>query len=288
MTIIKRPSISCGTICLNEEKFITPFLNNVVDKVDEIVIVEGGSTDSTIEQIQQFNSDKIKLYHFKQGKSYSDDWRENEHRNYMLNCCCMDYILLLDVDHMVEDDFLSKFFDIIKRHPLKLYFDIQEIHYFGGLDYVRVNSGSDNKWTPQKRLGLVKNYKGLEYSNRPNHCQIIKKRIRRPLLTDIVFHHLHYAFITDWGIKERDNRSGDFMFLHKKTDEIRVDPTLQLLKNDNYQIKKGRRIELMPAKEMIPDLQYPRALKSLIKRNGRSGKASMEWIELVKDSNQYK
>ncbi len=57
----KKISISLCMITLNEEKYLKKALKNVSPFVDEIVIVDGGSTDRTAEIARQFGAKVI--YH---------------------------------------------------------------------------------------------------------------------------------------------------------------------------------------------------------------------------------
>lgn len=48
----------------NEEDFIEGSLNLILPFVEEVIVVDNGSTDRTLELIKRFNSDKIKIYDF--------------------------------------------------------------------------------------------------------------------------------------------------------------------------------------------------------------------------------
>ena len=52
--------ISVCIIAKNEEKYISDCINSVINLVDEIIVLDTGSTDKTIEICQNFN--KLKLY----------------------------------------------------------------------------------------------------------------------------------------------------------------------------------------------------------------------------------
>jgi glycosyltransferase involved in cell wall biosynthesis len=54
--------VSLVTTVLNEEKTIEKFLDSVISqtrKPEEVVIVDGGSTDETLEKVQKFKSSKV-------------------------------------------------------------------------------------------------------------------------------------------------------------------------------------------------------------------------------------
>ncbi|MEL4024101.1 glycosyltransferase family 2 protein [Lysinibacillus endophyticus] len=86
--------ISLAMIVKNEGKYIERCLNSVKELVDEIVIVDTGSTDNTISRIKQFPN--IKLFEFE----WCDDF--SIARNYSIEKTTGDYILVLDADEYVE------------------------------------------------------------------------------------------------------------------------------------------------------------------------------------------
>ena len=85
--------ITAIVLTFNEEKNITECLQSIKDLCDEILIVDSGSTDKTIEIAKQF-TDKIFSHPF---ENYS------QQRNWALNNLPIknDWILNLDADHRV-------------------------------------------------------------------------------------------------------------------------------------------------------------------------------------------
>jgi len=86
--------ISLAMIVKNEELNIEKCLNSVVGLVDEIVIVDTGSTDNTIEKIKQFPD--VKLFYF----DWCDDF--SIARNYSIEKTSGDYVLVLDADEYIH------------------------------------------------------------------------------------------------------------------------------------------------------------------------------------------
>jgi tetratricopeptide (TPR) repeat protein len=76
-------------IVKNEQRWLEDCLNSVKDLVDEMIIVDTGSRDKTIEIAQRFGA---KLFHH----SWSGDF--SEPRNYSLGYATGDWILVLDAD----------------------------------------------------------------------------------------------------------------------------------------------------------------------------------------------
>jgi len=84
------------TLCMitkNEEKNIACCINSVRHLIDEIVVVDTGSTDSTINQALQAGA-----------MVFDYNWQHNfaEARNYGLDQANGDWILVLDADEMLE------------------------------------------------------------------------------------------------------------------------------------------------------------------------------------------
>lgn len=91
--INNRPSLSACMIVKNEEKFLAQCLTSIKNAVDEIIIVDTGSTDKTIEIAQSFGA---KVYHHPWKNSFS------EARNHSLRYATCDWILQIDADETLE------------------------------------------------------------------------------------------------------------------------------------------------------------------------------------------
>lgn len=91
--------ISLCMIVKNEEDVIGRCLECVKDIVDEIIIVDTGSTDSTVKIASNFTNN---IYHF----DWVDDFAKA--RNYSFSKATKDYILWLDADDVIlEKDVLG-------------------------------------------------------------------------------------------------------------------------------------------------------------------------------------
>lgn len=88
------PTISLCMIVRNEEKSLGRCLSSVADIVDEIVIVDTGSTDRTKEIAAGFGA---RIYDF--------EWVDNfaAARNYSFSLGTCDYLLWLDADDVIEE-----------------------------------------------------------------------------------------------------------------------------------------------------------------------------------------
>lgn len=86
--------ITAIILTFNEEKNIIDCLNSVADWVDEIIVVDSGSTDATLTLISTFKSVKVVHHAF---ENYA------KQRNWALHniAFCNDWLLMLDADHRV-------------------------------------------------------------------------------------------------------------------------------------------------------------------------------------------
>lgn len=89
----KRRVISLAIIVKNEEKTIKECIIGAKNLVDEIVIVDTGSSDNTLKILEQYPM--IKIYHFEWNNNFSIA------RNFAIQQCTGDYILVLDADEYV-------------------------------------------------------------------------------------------------------------------------------------------------------------------------------------------
>src|SRR3972149_2146143 len=102
---IRNPTLSLCMIVKNEEKFLPACLESVKGHVDEIIIVDTGSTDRTVEIAESYNA---KIYHHPWKNSFS------KARNYSLKYATCDWILILDADEEIVKKDAHKLRKVIK------------------------------------------------------------------------------------------------------------------------------------------------------------------------------
>lgn len=90
---MEKNTISACMIVKNEEKHIEKCLKSLVNQVDEIVIIDTGSTDKTIEISKQYTQ-----------KIYKIRWENNfsKARNYSIKFALKKYILIIDADEFLD------------------------------------------------------------------------------------------------------------------------------------------------------------------------------------------
>ncbi len=85
------------SVCLivkNEERYIKDCIEKVLPFADEIVVVDTGSTDKTLEVLNDYN---CKIYKFE----WCDDF--SKARNFSVEMASYDWVLILDADEHVAD-----------------------------------------------------------------------------------------------------------------------------------------------------------------------------------------
>jgi glycosyltransferase involved in cell wall biosynthesis len=102
------PALSLSMIVRNEESVLGNVLGDVVDLCDELVVVDTGSVDRTVEIAQSFGA---RVMHF----DWIDDFAAA--RNYALDLCSGPWILWLDADDRVPAEAQAGFRSIIEELP---------------------------------------------------------------------------------------------------------------------------------------------------------------------------
>ncbi|GGE54053.1 glycosyltransferase [Priestia taiwanensis] len=118
----KCPTISLCMIVKNEEETIGRCLECVQQFVDEIVIVDTGSTDKTKEIVQTFTDS---LYEFE----WINDFAAA--RNFAFSNATKDYILWLDADDIIDEENQQKFIEL----KSSLTFDVDAVSMFYHLTF---------------------------------------------------------------------------------------------------------------------------------------------------------
>lgn len=94
------PTISLCMIVKNEEMNLAHCLDSVADLVEEIIIVDTGSKDRTVEIASHYTT-----------KVYSHPWKDDfsDARNYSFSKAAMDYCMWMDADDILEEREKDKF-----------------------------------------------------------------------------------------------------------------------------------------------------------------------------------
>ncbi len=107
----QNPTLSLCLIVKDEEVFLPRCLDSVKDYVDELIIVDTGSTDSTVEIAKRYGA---KVYHHPWENSFS------KARNYSIKYATCDWIMWLDADEEIDRNDAHKLKEVIKDNDVNV------------------------------------------------------------------------------------------------------------------------------------------------------------------------
>lgn len=140
-------NISVCIIVKNEEKYIEDCLNSVLDIASEIIVLDTGSTDRTIEICSKFS--KVSLYHM--------NWEDNFSKamNKCISYAKYEWILCIDADERINEFSQLYLKDCLETHKHKDKSLIIKFHS------VNVNS---NRFTQNYfKCGVLRNNRGIHF-----------------------------------------------------------------------------------------------------------------------------
>ena len=210
--------ISVITTILNEEFFLHYYLACIATFADEFVTTDGGSNDKSLDLLHLFAKKypkiRVDIKETQQaGKPYTEDWKQGNVLNDLLDRCTNEYVVLLDADELVDaDEILSTVQQLSTTN--KSLVNFMHIPFWGDLHHVRCSTPNDPRWygTPIARIIKRSEWKYMEVEHHSAPCHRTHGRSDKAWQTtvesSIRLYHLHYGF-GNRGIKINDNRAGD-------------------------------------------------------------------------------
>jgi glycosyltransferase involved in cell wall biosynthesis len=220
------PVLTLCMIVKNEERYLADCLQSVKGIADEIVIVDTGSTDSTIEIAQSYNAN---VHYFEWINDFSAA------RNYALSKSTGDWILYLDADERLDEK--------SKRDLLKIISSPQKIGYYCNVLSIDRESGRDHSL---RYVRLFCNIPGLKFIGKV-HEQIEPSLYEcgvALITSKILINHIGYNV----GLEEKQNKAKRNLFLlledynHGKSPYVayQLGLTYQVLNDDENAAKYFR------------------------------------------------
>jgi len=166
-------TLSLCMIVKDEESFLPKCLNSVKDHVDEIIIVDTGSTDNTIKIANSYGA---KIFHHAWEDSFS------KARNISLKYATCDWILILDADEEVDKEDARKLRDVIRDNIVNMIYLPVFSKFNKGKDLAACNS----ERIFRNHLGFY--YEGIVH-NSLKHADNIKRISKK---TNIKIYHYGY------------------------------------------------------------------------------------------------
>ncbi len=195
--------ISVCIICKNEEKNIGQCLE-AVSWADEIIVVDSGSTDKTIEIAKEF-TDKIFIHNDWQGFGMQRQRAEQHASN--------DWVFALDCDEVVSDALKEEILFAVKQAKREQVFYLNRLTNFCG-QYI-YHSG----WYPDK-IARIYNKTVYQYNSNLVHESVACKGCERKYLKNNLIHFQYedlflyinkrnnYAQISASGKLKKGKKSG--------------------------------------------------------------------------------
>nr|WP_243183086.1 TPR domain-containing glycosyltransferase [Anaerosolibacter carboniphilus] len=138
--------LSLCVIAKNEEKNLPRCIESVRDIVDEIIIVDTGSTDDTVKIAECYGA---KVFCYQWNDNFSDA------KNFAFLQATGDWILTMDADEEINSSDREKICSLLDN-------DAIDIYLFHTLSYVGSSPGVDT--ASNLNIRLIRNHKGYQYT----------------------------------------------------------------------------------------------------------------------------
>lgn len=216
--------LSVAMIVKDEEANIRRALESIVDVVDEIIVVDTGSTDRTPEIVKEY-TDKL----------YFHEWQNDfsEARNYSLQFPTCEWVLIYDADEEASESFRKNIRDFLKSLDKSV-----NTVYLPTISYLDIDlTKTEVASTPRIfRRGTI-SYKNVVHN----------QAIYKPKVVHANFPILHYGYIWTRSLrKKKYERTGNLIREHLQTAKEpleRIYYLVQLYKTESiggYTYKKNQ------------------------------------------------
>ncbi len=189
------PTISLCMIVKDEEQFIKDFLDSIKDLVDEIIVVDTGSKDKTVEIAKKF-TDKIFFKEFNNNFS--------ELRNFSIEKATKDWVLWLDPDERINKEDFNKIKELAKNKNKLGYSFIQKTYTNITIHprFVAEEAHGFKGYFVRRICKLFQNNRGIKFQY-PVH-ETVKDSIDNIERTDIVINHFPELKNREFLIQKQD------------------------------------------------------------------------------------
>ncbi|MCX7737337.1 MAG: glycosyltransferase family 2 protein [Candidatus Kapabacteria bacterium] len=169
----KTQSISAAIITFNEEDNIGRTLESLKNFADEIIIIDSGSADRTIQIANHYEA-----------KVFTEEWKGfSGQKNSLIQKCNSEWILFLDADEVPTEELKNS---IIKNLTSNIEFDgyfiKRKTHYLGKL--------LKHSWQPDSKLRLVRKSSNPKWIGDEIH----EKLLIDGLTSELDGYLIHYSY----------------------------------------------------------------------------------------------
>lgn len=204
--------LSACLLTFNEERWIDLCIEHMYDYVDEILCLDGGSTDNTLKILDRY--DKVHYYVIPQPAQSRGcvGWNEGDRRNIIQDVAHGDWILCLGCDELLDDVVWEELDDMLDKKDI-LGWGFYRINYYYNFEYHKPIHQPANG-------GEVRIYQNLpdvqwETGNAHNFLRYGQQRMydRSDIVnTRYLIHHLHRIGIRGHkAVFDRRNGEDNYM-----------------------------------------------------------------------------
>lgn len=188
---IESTGITLCMIAKNEEEFISQSINSVKEIVDEIIVVDTGSSDNTKEICRSLGARVIELDWdvYKNGFSYP--------RNLSIRNASTSWILRIDADEYIPKKYLSEILNLTKENNDGYIFPIK--------NFLENPNNKKPKWVLSETCRLFRSYPEIEYRGSVHEeldeswKDLAKLRNKRNekgiIIKKVPFHIYHFGYL---------------------------------------------------------------------------------------------
>ena len=205
---MEKPRLTVAIIACNEEDRIPSVLDAVSSLASEIVVVDSGSTDRTVELCRQRG---VKVFHH--------EWEGfTRQKNLLLQYCTGDWILYLDADEVITEELRLEISESISQSNLSGFYINRKTFYLGRT--------LNHAWQPNYRLRLVRKdshplwiggmvHERLTIEGKTGHLQQALIHYSYRNISDHMMRTVKYAELSAADYASRGKRSSILKLIYK-------------------------------------------------------------------------
>lgn len=208
-------------IVKNEEDNLDRCLKSIQGIPDEIIIVDTGSTDSTVEIAKKYTS---KIYFYE----WNDDF--SAARNFSISKASGDWILLLDADDEIDDKYKEQIKELTEDTSVHLYC-FKTLSFLNENDIENVNININPR--------LFQNKPGYRFKGKIHEqLLIVIKEINPDAVVKVLpIEIYHYGYL-DTNVKNKHKTERNMKLIQKQLEEEPENPIFNFtMGNEYYSLK---------------------------------------------------